>query len=139
MRTRVAEVLALAVGAAALALVLTPDREAPRAAEPAPAVSWQGLVGDGPRTPVHIGQQMIVVLKAPSLAERVTALGGVASTKQEQKWSRSVLAQIRLLRSRLEVQGVTIHPDLLFSNGLSGLSADLDAAAGELLRRDKSG
>ena len=58
----------LAVGAAALALVLTPDRDSPRAAEPAPPVSWQGLVGDGPRAPVHIGQQMIVVLDAPSLA-----------------------------------------------------------------------
>src|ERR1044072_2995499 len=123
MRTRVAEVLALAVAAAAVALVLTPEREAPRAAEPPPAVSWQGLVGDGPRAPVHLGQQMIVVLKAPSLADRVTAHGGVASTKQEQKWSRSVLAQIRLLRSRLEVQGVTIHPDLLLTHVPSGFSS----------------
>src|SRR6185312_15868339 len=102
MRTRVAEILALAIGAIAVVLVLAPDRDSPRAAEPAPAVSWQGLVGDGPRAPVHIGQQMIVVLKAPSLAERVAEHGGVATTKQEQKWSGSVLAQIRLLRSRLE-------------------------------------
>ena len=101
MRTRVAEILALAIGAIAVVLVLTPDRDSPRAAEPAPAVSWQGLVGDGPRAPVHIGQQMIVVLNAPSLAQRVEDHGGVASTKQEQNWSGSVLAQIRLLRSRL--------------------------------------
>ena len=138
MRTRVAEVLALAAVAAALALVLTPEHQAPKAAEPAPAVSWQGLVGDGPREPVHIGQQMIVVLKAPSLADRVTAFGGVASTKQEQKWSKSVLAQIRLLRSRLEVQGVTIHPDLLFSHVLSGFSAALDATSVSLLERDNA-
>src|SRR5690242_7011708 len=138
MRTRVAEVLALAAVAAALALVLTPERQAPKAAEPAPAVSWQGLVGDGPREPVHIGQQMIVVLKAPSLADRVTAFGGVASTKQEQKWSKSVLAQIRLLRSRLEVQDVTIHPDLLFSHVLSGFSAALEATSVSLLERDNA-
>src|SRR3954466_14684996 len=136
MRTRAAEILALAVGAAALALVLTPDRDSPRAAEPAPPVSWQGLVGDGPRAPVHIGQQIIVVLNAPSLAQRVEDHGGVASTKQEQNWSGSVLAQIRLLRSRLEVQGVTIHPDLLFTHVLSGFSAALDATAVSLLERD---
>ena len=126
----------LAVGAAALALVLTPDRDSPQAAEPAPPVSWQGLVADGPRAPVHIGQQMIVVLKAPSLAQRVEEHGGVASTKQEQNWSSSVLAQIRLLRSRLEVQGVTIHPDLLFTHVLSGFSGALDATAVSLLERD---
>ncbi len=138
MRTRAAEILALAVGAAALALVLTPDRDSPRAAEPAPAVSWQGLVADGPRAPVHLGQQMIVVLKAPSLAQRVEDHGGAASTKQEQNWSSSVLAQIRLLRSRLEVQGVTIHPDLLFTHVLSGFSAALDATAVSLLERDNA-
>jgi hypothetical protein len=136
MRTRVAEILALAIGAIAAVLVLTPDRDSPRAAEPAPAVSWQGLVGDGPRAPVHIGQQMIVVLEAPSLAERVAAHGGVATTKQEQKWSSSVLSQIRLLRSRLEVQGVTVHPDLLFTHVLSGFSSALDATAISLLERD---
>ena len=64
-----------------------------------------------------------------SLAERVVANGGVASTKQEQRWTRAVTSQIRLLRSRLEVQGVTIHPDLLFSHVLSGFSAALDATA----------
>jgi subtilisin family serine protease len=138
MRTRAAEILVLAVGAAALALVLTPERDSPLAAEPAPPVSWQGLVGDGPRAPVHIGQQMIVVLKAPSLAQRVEDHGGVASTKQEQNWSGSVLAQIRLLRSRLEVQGVTIRPDLLFTHVLSGFSAALDATAVSLLERDNA-
>jgi subtilisin family serine protease len=138
MRTRAAEILVLAVCAAALALVLTPDRDSPRAAEPTPPVSWQGLVGDGPRAPVHIGQQMIVVLNAPSLAQRVEDHGGVASTKQEQKWSSSVLAQIRLLRSRLEVQGVTIHPDLLFTHVLAGFSAALDATAVSLLERDNA-
>ncbi|MFL5937879.1 MAG: S8 family serine peptidase, partial [Gaiellaceae bacterium] len=138
MRTRAAEILVLAVCAAALALVLTPDRDSPRAAEPTPPVSWQGLVGDGPRAPVHIGQQMIVVLNAPSLAQRVEDHGGVASTKQEQKWSSSVLAQTRLLRSRLEVQGVTIHPELLFTHVLAGFSAALDATAVSLLERDNA-
>ena len=48
---------------------------------------------------------MLVVLKAPSLADRVAAHGGVATDKQEQTWTSSLLAQQRLLRSRLASPG----------------------------------
>ncbi|MDX6508950.1 MAG: hypothetical protein QOG81_702, partial [Gaiellaceae bacterium] len=43
-----------------------------------PIVRWQGLVG-GPRPKVANGQRMIVVLTAPSLADRVAAAGGRAT------------------------------------------------------------
>ena len=79
MRTRRVAELALAVGATAVVLALASDRQAVHAAEPAAPVSWQGLVGGGPRAAVSVGQRMIVVLKSPSLAERVAAHGGVAS------------------------------------------------------------
>jgi subtilisin family serine protease len=141
MRTRrlarVAE-LALAVGATAAVLALATGREATLAAEPASPVSWQGLVGDGPRSPVNVGQRMIVVLNSPSLADRVAAHGGVASTAREQTWTSSLLAQQRLLRSRLEVQGVEIHPEFSFTRVLSGFSAALDATAVSLLERDSA-
>src|ERR1043166_1467767 len=94
-------------------------RQTVHAAEPASPVSWQGLVADGPRSPVHVGQQMIVLLKSPSLADRVAAHGGIASDKQEQAWTSSLLAQQRLLRSRLELQGVEIHPEYSFTRVLS--------------------
>ena len=81
---------------------------------------------------------MIVVLKSPSLAERVVAHGGLASTKQEQAWTSSLLAQQRLLRSRLEVQGVAIHPEFSFTRVLSGFSAAVDASAVSLLERDSA-
>jgi subtilisin family serine protease len=135
---RVLAELALAVGAAALVLAIATDRQVVRAAEPSSPVSWQGLVADGPRAPVHIGQRMIVVLKAPSLADRVAAHGGVASDKQERSWTSSLLAQQRLLRSRLEVQGVAIHPEYSFTRVLSGFSAALDASAVSLLERDSA-
>jgi len=139
MRTRrfLAE-LALAFGAAALVLAIASDRQAVHAAEPASPVSWQGLVADGPRSSVHIGQQMIVVLKSPSLADRVALHGGLASDKQEQTWTSSLLAQQRLLRSRLQVQGVEIHPEYSFTRVLSGFSAALDASAVSLLERDSA-
>src|SRR5436305_5513516 len=138
-RRRFAE-LALAVAAATAALVLgtASSRQAVHAAEPASPVSWQGLVADGPRAPVHIGQRMIVVLKAPPLAQRLAEHGGVATQKQERAWTSSVLAQERLLRSRLEVQGVEIHPDFNFARVLSGFSAPLDATAVSLLERDSA-
>jgi subtilisin family serine protease len=138
MRTRRLVESALAVGAAAAVVALASERQASRAAEPASPVSWQGLVGDRPRSPVRVGQRMIVLLKTPSLADRVAAHGGVASIGREQAWTSSVLAQERLLRSRLEVQGVEIHPEFNFARVLSGFSAALDATAVSLLERDSA-
>ena len=79
---------------------------------------------------------MIVVLKSPSLADRVAALGGKATEAQEQKWTSYALAQQRLLLSRLEVQGVRIQPDFSFGRVLAGFSALLDPTAVSLLERD---
>jgi subtilisin family serine protease len=138
MRTRQLAELALAVGAALVVVALATERQAVRAAEPAAPVRWQGLVGDGSRTPVSVGQRMIVVLKTPSLADRVVAHGGVVTNAREQTWTSSVLAQQRLLRSRLEVQGVQIHPEFSFTHVLSGFSAALDATAISLLERDSA-
>jgi subtilisin family serine protease len=138
MRTRRLAELALAVGATVTVLLLASKREPILAAEPVSPVRWQGLVGDGPRPSVNVGQRMIVVLKAPSLADRVVAHGGVVSDTREQAWTSSLLAQQRLLRSRLEVQGVEIHPEFAFSHVLSGFSAPLDATAVSLLERDSA-
>jgi subtilisin family serine protease len=138
MRTRQLVELALAVGATVVVLALAVERQASKAAEPASPVSWQGLVGAGPRSPVSVGQRSIVVLKTPSLADRVAAHGGVASAAREQAWTSSVLAQQRLLRSRLELQGVEIHPEFNFARVLAGFSAALDATAVSLLERDSA-
>jgi subtilisin family serine protease len=138
MLTRRLAELTLALGATVVLLAVASGREAGHAAEPAASVSWQGLVGDGPRASVNVGQRMIVLLKSPSLAERVAARGGAASGAQEQKWTSSLLAQQRLLRSRLEVQGVEIHSEFSFTHVLSGFSAALDATAVSLLERDSA-
>jgi subtilisin family serine protease len=131
---------ALAVFAAVVTVVLVAlaGQETTRAAAPAPAVSWGGLVGDGPREQVVLGQRMLVVLKAPSLADRVSAAGGLASDKQERAWTANSLSEQRLLISRLAVQGVRISPEYSFARVLSGFSAPLDARAVALLERDAS-
>ena len=75
------------------------------------------------------------MLKAPSLADRVTAAGGRASEPDERRWTADVITAQRLLISRLAVQGVLIHRDLIFSRVLDGFSAALDARAVALLER----
>src|SRR5690348_1956956 len=62
-------------------------------------VSWKGLAG-AQRPRVAVGQRMIVVLNAPSLADRVATVGGLATDEQERRWNASALSSQRLLISR---------------------------------------
>ena len=81
---------------------------------------------------------MIVVMKTASLADRIAAHEGVVSATREREWTSSVLAQQRLLRSRLQLQGVEIHPEFNFARVIAGFSAALDATAVSLLERDSA-
>ncbi len=130
--------LALFAAVVTVVLLVASGQQSIRAAAPAPAVSWQGLVGSGPHASVTTGQRMLVVLKTPSLADRVAAAGGLANDRQEHAWTAASLSQQRLLISRLSVQGVEIRPEYSFARVLSGFSAPLDARAVALLERDVS-
>ena len=129
--------LALVSAVLTVLLVAAGGQETTRAAAPAPAVSWQGLVG-GVHPRVALGQRMLVVLKTPSLADRVAAAGGRATDKQERAWTAAALSQQRLLVSRLALQGVRVQPEYSFARVLSGFSAALDARAVALLERDNA-
>jgi subtilisin family serine protease len=132
-----AGVLAL-FGAVVTALVVAVSSEQPlRAAATSPSVSWQGLAGS-PHVSVALGERMIVVLKARSLATRVAAAGGRATDAQERAWTGSVLSQQHLLLARLALQGVNIHPEFSFARVVAGFSAPLDARAVALLERDEA-
>jgi hypothetical protein len=99
------------------------------------AAEWQGLVGSRPR--VAPTQRVIVVLKTPSLAQRVAAAGGVVSTERERGWTANVIAAQRLLVTRLALSGVTVHPDYSFTRVLDGFSAVIDPSAIPLIERDQ--
>ena len=79
---------------------------------------------------------MIVVLKTPSLAQRVAAAGGVVGTSKERAWTTTALTAQKLLVSRLALSGVSVHPDYSFARVLNGFSAVLDPSAIPLLERD---
>jgi hypothetical protein len=104
---------------------------------PAPstgAESWVGLVA--PRPPVTLAPRVIVVLRAPSLAQRVAAAGGNASASRERAWTQDALAAQHAVLARLASLGVALRPDYSFSRVLDGFSVRAKGSAIALLERD---
>jgi minor extracellular serine protease Vpr len=132
---RHALLLAVVVVSATAVLLATGSKSAGQT--PAPrtiASAWRGLVGSRPR--VAPGQRVIVVLKTPSLAQRVAAAGGVASTREERVWTSTALSAQKLLVSRLALSGVSVNPDYTFARVVNGFSAVLDPSSIPLIERD---
>src|SRR4051794_27429874 len=142
MRTHRAEphhALLLALVAAVATAVLLATGEKSTAQAPGPVTSaagWRGLVGSRPR--VAIGNRVIVLLRTPSLAQRVAAAGGIVGTRQERIWTNRTLAAQKLLVSRLSLQGVSVHPDYTFARVLDGFSAQVDSSAIPIIERDEN-
>ena len=104
-----------------------------RAAQP-PPVSWLGLVG-GERAAVPVGQRMIVLLRTPSLAQRL-AKAHFATESQERAWSSSATAAQAQVLTTLAAEGISIRPDFTYSRVVDGFAATLDGRAVALLYRD---
>jgi subtilisin family serine protease len=98
------------------------------------ASSWRGLVG-GAHPSVSVGQRVLVVLRSPSMAQRVAMNGGVASQQKERTWTRIALASQRQLLSELSTRGIRPRVEFSYSRVLNGFSAPLDARAIAVLER----
>src|SRR6266536_430214 len=96
--------------------------------------SWQGLAG-AQRPRVAVGQRVIVLLKAPALADRVGRVGGLATSDEERRWTQSALATQKLLVARLRVEGVLVQPEFSYTRTVNGFSAAFDARGVALLER----
>ena len=128
-----------ALAAVVVAALLTmPSRggggPAPAPSRLAEAAAWSGLVGE-PHAPVALGQRVLVVLAAFSLADRVERAGGLASDSDERHWSATSSAAQQQFVSNLARQGVRIRPEYRFTRTLNGFSAVLDPRAIALLER----
>jgi Subtilase family/Peptidase inhibitor I9 len=99
------------------------------------AAAWRGLAGSA-RPQVDVGQRVIVVLKAPSLAERVARAGGRASDSQERQWTTAALAAQQQVLGTLAQHGVQVRVDYYYSRVINGFSASLDSEAVALLERE---
>jgi subtilisin family serine protease len=78
---------------------------------------------------------MIVLLRAPALADRIDAIGGLATSEQERSWTRAAVASQKLLISRLGVQGVVVQPEYSYTRVVNGFSAAFDANGVAVLER----
>jgi subtilisin family serine protease len=134
MRTRSVGASLVALPALVAGLVLAVSGGGAGAAPPRSGASWAGLAG-APRPHVALGQRMIVVLRSPSLADRVARAGGLATDAQERRWTSAALAAQNVLISRLGVQGVRIRTEFRYARVLNGFSAALDPRALSLLER----
>jgi hypothetical protein len=126
--------LAFVAIALTVVLVAAGGRLEARTADERSEVSWAGLAG-APRPRVAIGQRMIVVLRTPSLAERVAAAGGRAADADQRRWTAQARAAEQLVLSKLGVQGLPVTPDYTFERVLAGFSAALDPRAIAILER----
>ncbi len=87
------------------------------------------------RPAVDLGGRMVVVLAAPSLADRVAATGRLPAPKVQQRIVRRAEAFQRRLLAALRAGGVRIFRERSFTRTFNGFSAVLDARALAALER----
>jgi subtilisin family serine protease len=125
--------IAALLGVAGVAL--RDDRaQAERVAAAAGPAGWQGLLGG--RTAPRLGGRQIVVLRAPSVAERVRRAGGLATEAELRGWAAAAGAAQRVVLSRLAFRGAPVDPEHSYVRVMNGFAAPLDAQAVALLERD---
>ena len=93
------------------------------------------LVG-ADRARVALGNRAIVLLNAPSLADRVEEAGGQATEAQMRGWTAAALAAQKQLAARLAGKGLPLVPELTFTRVVNGFAAPLDPRGVALLERD---
>ena len=100
------------------------------------AAAWRGFV-DGERAAIAIGQRMVVVLRSPSLADRIAEAGGTATESAMRQWTAGALAAQKQVAARLSREGIQLVPDFVYTRTFNGFSAPVDGQALALLERDE--
>ena len=106
-----------------------------RAAPEGGAAAWRGFV-DGERSAVVVGERMIVVLRNPSLADRMAEVGGHATESAMRSWAAAALAGQKQIAARLSREGIQLVPDYVYTRTFNGFAAPIDGRAFALLERD---
>src|SRR5688500_10547943 len=100
------------------------------------AAAWRGFV-DGDRSAVAVGERMIVVLRNPSLADRVAEAGGRATESAMRRWTAAALAGQKQIAARLSREGIQLVPEFVYTRTTNGFSAALHARGLALLEPDR--
>jgi subtilisin family serine protease len=101
---------------------------------PGGAEGWQGLLGSRPAP--ELGGRWVVVLRAPSVADRVVRAGGTATELQMRAWTVAAEAAQRRAVARLWSRGTPVHPEQTYLRVLNGFAASVDPTLLAALERD---
>jgi subtilisin family serine protease len=123
-----------ALAVAVTGILIAAGGQGSRAVPTQEDASWQGLAG-AQRPRVAVGQRVIVVLKTPSVADRVGNAGGLATSEDERRWQHTALSSQKLLIARLRLEGVIVQPEFSYTRTINGFSAAFDARGIALLER----
>ena len=121
---RTATLAALAVVATGLALAGTVEGAGDSVARTA-AKAWHGVFGDRPKAAQEQEQKqrILVVLSAPSLADRMAAAEQAPTSKQQRQWTAQAEGAQQLLLAGLRERQVHIARNQIFTRTFNGFSA----------------
>ena len=134
-RSELAVLLVLAaIGVAAWLTVRSSQLPLRRPPWPAQRASWSGLVGSA-RPALPRANRMIVVLRIPSVAQRV-ATAKLATEAAERRWAAEAYAAQQQVLTQLARHGLATRPDYSYARVIDGFSAVLDPRAVPLLEHN---
>ncbi len=123
-----AALLVLAAGATAAAAAVD------QGGRTSGAAGWQGLLGDRPEP--QLGGRWIVVLRGPSLADRVRRAGG-ADEARLKAWTRAIAARQDAVLARLALHGAPLVPEQRYVRTLNGFAASIEPSTLAALDREE--
>ncbi len=128
-----------AAAALGIAVAIAVGAAGARAQEPSDTAldeaGWQGVLGVRPA--VSTAQRFVVLLRSPSLAARVRAVGGLASEEQMRGWTDAIIRQQEQFLARMAAAGARMNVEYRYARVVNGFSARLDPTSRELLERDR--
>jgi len=134
MRTARTALRSAAIGGVVAALVLTAGGATGATTTEVGAEGWQGLLGT--RSEPELGGRWIVVLRAPSLADRVRRAGGRATELQMRAWTTTARNAQQRAIAGLFSRGAPVDPEQSYVRVLNGFAASLDPMLLPALERD---
>jgi minor extracellular serine protease Vpr len=99
------------------------------------ARAWHSVFGDRPQAVPARKQRLLVVLAAPSLADRMAAAQDAPTAEEQRRWSAEAEGAQRLLLAGLRKRDVTVRREHVFTRTINGFAARVGPRAVAELER----
>jgi minor extracellular serine protease Vpr len=93
------------------------------------ARAWHGVFSDRPEAAAEQRQRVLVVLSAPSLADRLAAAENTPTADEQRQWTADAEGTQQLLLAGLRKREVSIRRDQVFTRTFNGFSTLVTARA----------